>query len=115
MEEPDEKHEDAVQNRPRGDPPNGSDGQNDTTDRPAQHATSARPGKHIVPESNEKKKVTFVTGEEPEESPKKEEEPVTRKPGRTKGSKTTSTDKTTTIKSARVFTRSRKKLTKDSV
>ena len=35
--------------RPRGDPPNGSDGQNNTTDRPAQHATSTRPGKHIVP------------------------------------------------------------------
>ena len=39
LEEPDEKHEDAVQNRPRGDPPKRQHpGVNNTTDLPAQHA-----------------------------------------------------------------------------
>ena len=56
---------------------------------------------------NREKKVTFVTDKQPEERPTEEEEPVKRKPGRPKGSKTTTTDKTTTVRS-RTFTRSKK-------
>ena len=58
-------------------------------------------------EKNEGNKVTFVTDKQPEERPKEEGEPVTRKPGRPKGSKTTTTDKTPTVRS-RIFTRSKK-------
>ncbi len=43
---------------------------------------------------------------EPEETPQKMEEPVTEKPGRPKGSKTTTKDKTTIT--TRIFRRSKK-------
>ena len=60
-------------------------------------------------DENKEKKVTFVTNttdKHPEERPTKEEEPVTRKLGRPKGSKTTTKDKTTIT--TRLFTRRKK-------
>ena len=56
--------------------------------------------------SEERKKVAFATNEKPEESPENDEEPVRRRPGRPRGSKTDTTDKT--MVKTRVFTRSKK-------
>ena len=58
-------------------------------------------------EAREGNRVTFATDKQSEEPRKDKEEPVTRKPGRSKGSRTTTTDKTTTVTS-RIFTRSKK-------
>ena len=57
-------------------------------------------------EKSKEKKVTFVTDKQSEESPTEEEEPVKRKPGRPKGSRTTTKDKPTIT--TRIFTRSKK-------